>query len=296
MGILQLPTPLVGQGGLKPASKKMLSSDDLATITSAGYLNNVSLEGYAIEQSDHVEMLYNYNTTTGIGTYAEFTALIVNGVITLVEVVPPGGVTVIGTPTAGHIAIFASPNSIQDGGVLGQAAAKAVSNNTLPSVSSVSGATVVGHVATFADAAGTIQDGGALGTAAAKAASDNTKPSVASVSGATVANNILTAADTAGTVKDSGVAISSLQPSANIKAAIVSTGIGGSGVGPYTVTVAGLTGSSIVHAQLNEVGTPATTTSAVHFIEASLDEFNITFTLDPGPGSSIQYIAFISPQ
>lgn len=44
---------------------------------------------------------------------------------------------------------------------LGNAAVKAVSDNTKATVASVSGATTIGHIATFADVNGTIQDGGA---------------------------------------------------------------------------------------------------------------------------------------
>ncbi len=75
-------------------------------------------------------------------------------------------------------------------------------------VASVSGATTVGHIATFTDTNGTIGDGGAiavLGTAAAKAASDNSKATLASVSAAPTANHIAKFTDTAGTVGDGGV-------------------------------------------------------------------------------------------
>lgn len=205
MGILQLPTPLVGQGGLKPASKKMVSSDDLATITAAGYLNAVSLEGYPLEQSDHIEMLYDYSVTTGIGVYAEFNVNIVGGVITLTEVIPPGGVTRTGgVPVSGHFATWSGPDSIQDGGVKGLASAKGVTDNAQPLVVSVNGATTINHVAKFSDIIGTVQDGGVLGTAAAKAASDNTKPTLASVFAATTVGHVATFADIAGTVQDGG--------------------------------------------------------------------------------------------
>ena len=51
---------------------------------------------------------------------------------------------------------------LTSGLALGTAAYKAASDNTKTNVSSVSGATTVGHVATFADTAGTVQDGGAI--------------------------------------------------------------------------------------------------------------------------------------
>lgn len=99
---------------------------------------------------------------------------------------------------------FTSRSSITPG--LGTAAAKDTTDNAEPLVAAVSGATVVGHLAIFADTLGTIEDGGAtpvLGTAAAKNASDNAQPTVASVSGATSLFDVLVAADAFGTVRDS---------------------------------------------------------------------------------------------
>jgi hypothetical protein len=210
MGVLLIITDEPGQINQPNVRRvKIISSDNLATVTTASYLNPVTLQGFYIYNTDIIDMWYgavgNANYIQSPGTYAEFYPTISNGVITLNEVVPPGGVTVTGTPTAGHIARFAGASSIQDGGVLGLAAAKAVSDNTKSVVASVTGSFTAGHIATFADTAGTIQDGGALGQAATKSVSDNTKSSVASVSAATVLNNLLKAADIAGTVADSGI-------------------------------------------------------------------------------------------
>lgn len=171
MGVIMIITDEAGQinqPGIRRV--KIISTDNLATVTAAGYLNQEVLQGYFIYNTDIIDMWYGAvggaNFITSQGTYAEFTPSISNGVITLVQTVQPGGVTVTGTPTVGHIARFSSTSSIEEGGVLGQAAAKAVSNNA--------------------------------------------KTNVASVDAATVLNNLLSAADTSGTVKDSGVAASNL--------------------------------------------------------------------------------------
>jgi len=84
MGILQLPTPLPSQVGLSPATKKMVTTDSYAKIIATGYLNAVNLESFPISSHDILEVMYNYNTATKVGTIAYFTPSIVNNVITLV--------------------------------------------------------------------------------------------------------------------------------------------------------------------------------------------------------------------
>jgi lysophospholipase L1-like esterase len=94
----------------------------------------------------------------------------------------------------------------------GTSASKAASDNTKATLASVSGTTTAGHIAVFADNAGTVSDGGSLslGTAASKAASDNSKANVASVSGTPTAGHLAVFADTAGTIIDGGAASSGI--------------------------------------------------------------------------------------
>ena len=93
MGILSITTNVAGQtggliGGVLPRTVKIVTSDNLATVTAAGYLNNVSLEGYNIFNTDIIDMWYGATGSqfgiTSPGTLGIFTASIVNGVITLV--------------------------------------------------------------------------------------------------------------------------------------------------------------------------------------------------------------------
>jgi hypothetical protein len=247
MGIISLITDLPGQIGDNPRRPKLITTDNLATITTAGYLNPANLEGQSIFTTDVLDVYYGYVNGHTPGIYDSFTATISNsGVITLVLTVPSGSVllpvvsgdfaifngttgqikdssqaasnaanpfvvTSPGTLTTNHIAQIADANgSIKDGGVLGTAAAKAASDNTKATLASINAAPTSGHIAAFTDNVGTIGDGGALGTAAAKAASDNTKTTVASVSGSTVLNNLIKAADTAGTIADSGIPVANV--------------------------------------------------------------------------------------
>jgi trimeric autotransporter adhesin len=177
----------------------------------------------------------------------------------------------------------------------GQAAAKAVSNNTYNTVASVppSGITAT-HVATFADTAGTLQDGGVLGTAANQSASSITG-TVAAVNGGTTVGHLAVFSDTAGTVQDGGAvpatgvtSFNTLTGAVTISAGAnvsltpsgsnIQISVSGSGVIPYlvgsgTATSADATDSIALGngAAVNSgstymvvIGTGATTASGVH--------------------------------
>lgn len=200
MGILQPPQQLAGSSGVIGAPKYMTTTDSLATITAAGYLNNIDLGVYPINANDVLSITYNYNLQTNSGTYEQFTASISNGIITLIQFTNPGDVLL--PVVSGDFATFnGTSGQIKDAGFL-------PSDATKTKVVMSSGAITLNHVAQFADTNGTIKDGGVLGTAAAKAASDNTKTTVASVAGATIINHIATYTDTAGTIgEDAATAI-----------------------------------------------------------------------------------------
>lgn len=121
MGILQIITDEPGQINQPNVRRvKIISTDGLTTVKTAGYLNPTTLQGYTIYNTDIIDMWYgatgNANFINNPGTYAAFTPSISNGVITLNTVISSNSVTVVGTPTVGAIASFASANSIQDSG------------------------------------------------------------------------------------------------------------------------------------------------------------------------------------
>jgi len=266
MSILQIPTPLPSQVGILPQIKRMITTDNLATVTAAGYLNSVDLQSYPINSSDVLDVLYSYNQQTNSGTFGIFTVSISNGVITLVQWANPGDVLL--PVVSGDFATFNGiTGQIKDAGFL-------PSDATKTNVVMASGAITLNHVAQFADTAGTIKDGGVLGTASAKAASDNTKASLASVSGATVLGNLAKFADTAGTVIDQGVAFKSVAQAA----------VAG-GAAAQTVTDAFCTTGSMVTASWND------TTNAVSIqkVAAGNGSFVVTSSGDPG-ASHLNYI------
>ncbi len=77
MGIFQYPIPIPAMVGVIPNLKFMVSTDNLATITTPNYLNNANVDSAnPISNTDVIMMLYNYNAQTTIGTYGLFTPLV----------------------------------------------------------------------------------------------------------------------------------------------------------------------------------------------------------------------------
>jgi hypothetical protein len=258
-GIIQLPTILPAQVGIVPQMKRMVTTDNLATITAAGYLNSVDLQSNPIQASDVLDVLYSFNQQTNSGTFGIFTVSISNGVITLNQWANPGDVLL--PVVSGDFAVFnGTSGQIKDSGSAPSAAAQ-------PFVVTSPGSLTTNHIAQFSDANGTLKDGGVLGTAAAKAASDNTKATLASVSATVVSGNLAKFADTAGTVADQGIAFKSVAQAA----------VAG-GAAAQTVTDAFCTSAACVVATWND------TTNAVSIqkVAAGNGSFVVTSSADPG--------------
>jgi len=91
--IYQLPIQQPAMVGVFPNQKFAVFGDNLATITTAGYLNQVNLESNPISTTDVLQVLYSFNPVTQVGTYSSFTVTISSsGVITLVAAVNAGDV------------------------------------------------------------------------------------------------------------------------------------------------------------------------------------------------------------
>ena len=125
MGILSITTNVAGQtggliGGVVPRTVKILSTDSLSTVTTAGYLNDVSLQGYTINNTDIIDMWYGavggFNSITSPGTFGIFTPTISNGVISLTEWSNPGDVLL--PVVSGNLASFnGTTGQIADSGI-----------------------------------------------------------------------------------------------------------------------------------------------------------------------------------
>lgn len=265
MSIIQLERVQIGEVGILPGSVKMITTDNLTTITTAGYLNS-SASDVQLSPSDVIECLYSFNVSTGSGTLIFLQPSISNGMITLNVSITPGGVLL--PVVSGDYASFnGTSGQIKDSG-------QAPSNASNPFAVTSPGSLTVNHIAQIADANGSIKDGGVLGTAASKAASAPADATVASVSGATVSGNLLKAADTAGTVADQGFAMKS------VAAAAVA---GGSAAN--TISDAFCTSGSVVIGNFVSQTNPA----EVEKIAPGTGSFVVTSTADPGT-STFSYI------
>lgn len=150
MGLLNLSRISVGEVGIKPGSVKMITTDDITTVTTAGYLNGVGnqLQTIDLAPSDVIECLYSYNAITDSGTLAFFQPSISNGVITLNLWENPGNVLL--PVVSGDFAVFnGTSGQIKDAGYSASDPAKT-------KVVMATAATIVGYLAHFTDVAGTI--------------------------------------------------------------------------------------------------------------------------------------------
>jgi hypothetical protein len=108
MAIIQMPLPIAANTGVKPNIKTMTVTDNLATLTAAGYLNANVLQGYTISVDDILHVIYSYNQTTGVGSFGIFTVSISNGVITLTEDTTTSSVTYTSPSIANHFAVYSN--------------------------------------------------------------------------------------------------------------------------------------------------------------------------------------------
>lgn len=151
MTIISYNTQTPGYQGVAPRIVQMVSTDNLATITAAGYMNKQGqvLEGIGLLPTDELHVLYSYIASTNSGTLVILTPTIAsNGTITLVEYVSAGDVLL--PVVAGDFATFnGTTGQIKDAGYLPSNAAKT-------NVVMANGATIVNHIGTFTDVNGTL--------------------------------------------------------------------------------------------------------------------------------------------
>ncbi len=151
MGILQAKRVAVGEVSELPGTVKIVTTDSLATITTAGYLNNQPLLGINLSPADLIQVIYLFNIQTQSGTFEFFTISITNGVITLVPFVSTGNVLL---PVVNNdfAAFNGTTGQIKDSGA-------APSTVGSPFVVMSPGALTVGNFPQIGNANGTITTG-----------------------------------------------------------------------------------------------------------------------------------------
>lgn len=144
MSILQLPIQVPGMVGVLPNQKFMVTTDNLTTVTTAGYLNQVNLESNPISNTDVLQVLYSFNQQTTAGTYGVFTVSISGtGVITLAQASFTGDVTL---PTIlNHLIV-----STNTTGGLGNLTGTAINNGSIQAGLSGTAGTLISFPATAA--------------------------------------------------------------------------------------------------------------------------------------------------
>lgn len=287
MSVLDLERINMGQVGIKPGTVKMITSSDLATITTAGFLNGIGnqiVPPLALAPSDVIECLYNYNPTTDVGTFIYLQPSISNGVITLN--VAPNPLTE--GLTNGHIFVGNASNVATDVAMTGDVT---ISNTGVTAIGAgvivnadINAAAAIAFSKLATLASGNILVGSAGGVATSVVMSGDA--TIIASGALTIANNAIT------TVKilDANVTLAKLatgiKPSHVIKFASQLTTTGGGGATEaYTVTGA-LAASDRAFVQIVNNGTnDVTVLQAV----VTNDTLTITFSGDPAADTIFNY-------
>jgi hypothetical protein len=84
MSIIQFtPSGTPGEVGVTPGVASLVTTANLAAITTAGYLSNSISAPVKILPTDIINVIYSYSTTTNTGTFGVFYPTFTSGVITL---------------------------------------------------------------------------------------------------------------------------------------------------------------------------------------------------------------------
>lgn len=153
MAILAINVYVTGLVGaqVNPRRCTMVTTDSLATITTAGYLNNQNLLGNTILPTDIFEVLYSFDESTQVGTYGIFQVTYsVSSGFTLNIWENPGNVLL--PVVDGDFANFnGTSGQIEDAGY-------SPSDATKTKVVMAGSAVQVGYLAHFIDVSGTVDD------------------------------------------------------------------------------------------------------------------------------------------
>jgi hypothetical protein len=262
----------VGEVGVKPGTIKMLTTDNLATITTAGYLNGIGGQMSTIDlaPSDVVECLYSYNEITDSGLFALLAVSISNGVITLSA---GAGIEAL---TSGHIFVGNAGNIATDVAMTGDIS---ITNTGVTAIvagvivnADINAAAAIAYSKLATLATGSILAGNAGVPTATALSGDAT---IGATGVLTIANSAVTLAKLA-----TGVA-----PAAVIKFANQVTTVGGAAAEAFTVTGAVAATDRAFVQVVNDGTANVTVLQAV----VTTNTLTVTFSADPGSDTVINY-------
>ncbi len=143
MGIKSIVRVSVGSVDVGPGDVRLITTDNLATITAAGYINS-NICDVALTTFDIVRAIYSLSG--GNGTYEEFTVTISNGVATLNQWTNPGDVLL---PVASNnLAMFnGTVGQITDSGI--PESEVIINNGTAQSVAATTSSATPGTIRAF---------------------------------------------------------------------------------------------------------------------------------------------------
>ncbi len=278
MSLLQLARVQIGEVGILPGTVKMLSTDSLATITTAGYLNGVNngnvVSGVQLAPTDVIECLYNYNTSTGSCAFTLLRPTFSLGVITLTA--DAGNEAL----TSGHIFVGSSLNVATDVAMSGDAT---ISNTGVLTIASgaitnakVSASAAIAYSKLATLATGSILAGNA-GVATATALSGDATIGATGI--LTIANNAITTVKILAANVTLAKLAAGITPSHIIKFASQVTTVGGAAAEAFVVTgAAAATDRAFV--QIVNDGT-----ANVSVLQAVVTDNTLTVTFDGNPGN-----------
>jgi hypothetical protein len=282
MGIISFVANTTGQVNVNPRRVKVITTDNLATITTAGYLNKSVISADPIYPTDIFDIDYSYVASSQTYTYGEFTPSFSNGVITLVATASSG----ITLPTiANHIATYTNTS-----GQLGEDAATAINggniqaglSGTAGKLTSFPGTAASGSLSlTAVNSAGNfagVISNASLGQASTWSLADpgGATSNIAQAPSALVSGNLVKASGTAGLLVDAAFAL---------HAATTASYAGGGTSNAFVTT--NMTASSIVTAVI------LTSTNPVSIVKAvpGTNTLTVTFSADPGAATTVSWIS-----
>jgi hypothetical protein len=115
MSILSFDVSWPGVEGVDPRLVRIVSTDNYATITAAGYLNGIINQGFSLKSTDIVWIIYNFTNNVSTANWLQGMLSFSNGIVTVAPVL---GALVSPPLTVGDIPSFANANGgLQDSGI-----------------------------------------------------------------------------------------------------------------------------------------------------------------------------------